>query len=130
MFYFFKDYYWKHFLKLYKKHKFLFIIISRNHHIAKDRAEISSQEVWMARDFAERFWVGPILGDSLDDKAWLKLFNHVCQMVTELAKRQSKITLSIIVYVRKCNLKLSLSLLRCSARRLFKKCTNWTIMHD
>ena len=40
-------------LKLYKKHRFLFIILSKNH-IGKDREEISNNEIWTSRDFAER----------------------------------------------------------------------------
>ena len=49
---FFADYYLKH-LKLYKKHRFLFIIVSKNHE-GRDRLDISEEEVWSTRDFAER----------------------------------------------------------------------------
>ena len=40
-------------LRLYKKHRFLFIILSKNH-IGKDREQIFEGDIWTARDFAER----------------------------------------------------------------------------
>ena len=49
---FFADYYLKH-LKLYKKQRFLFIILSKNN-VGRDRLDISEEEVWSTRDFAER----------------------------------------------------------------------------
>ena len=44
---FFADYYLKH-LKLYKKHKFLCIILSKNH-VGRDRLDISEEKVWSTR---------------------------------------------------------------------------------
>ena len=49
---FFELYYLKH-LKLYKKHRFLFIILSKNH-IGGDRESISDNKISSSRDFAER----------------------------------------------------------------------------
>ena len=49
---FFHDYYLKSLLK-YRKHRFQFIILSKNH-IVKDRRNIEPGEVWSQRDFAER----------------------------------------------------------------------------
>jgi len=40
-------------LKKYKKHRFLFIILSKNH-TGKDREEIAANEIWTTHDFAER----------------------------------------------------------------------------
>ena len=49
---FFADYYMKN-LKLYKKDRFGFIILSKNH-VGRDRLGIFEEEVWSIRDFAER----------------------------------------------------------------------------
>ena len=40
-------------LKLYKKHSFLFVILSKNH-VGRDRLDISEEEIWSTRDFVER----------------------------------------------------------------------------
>ena len=48
----FLNFYSKH-LKLFKKHRFLLIMLSKNH-VGKDRQDISQHEVWTSRDFAER----------------------------------------------------------------------------
>ena len=49
---FFVDHHLKQ-LKLFKRHRFLLIILSKNH-VGKDRLDISKDEVWTSRDFAER----------------------------------------------------------------------------
>ena len=40
-------------MKLFKRHRFLLIMLSKNH-VGKDRLDISKDEVWTSRDFAER----------------------------------------------------------------------------
>ena len=49
---FFKDFYLKALIK-YKKHRFQYIILSKNH-TGMDRKQIIEGEVWCQRDFAER----------------------------------------------------------------------------
>ena len=49
---FFKEYYLKALVK-YRKHRFQYIILSKNH-TGKDRKNMQSGEVWSQRDFAER----------------------------------------------------------------------------
>ena len=48
---FFADYYLKH-MRVYKKHRFLFIIISKNH-VGRDKLGISEEEIWSTRDFGQ-----------------------------------------------------------------------------
>ena len=40
-------------LKLYKKHRFIFIILSKNH-VGRDRLDIFEEAVWSTTDVAER----------------------------------------------------------------------------
>jgi len=49
---FFDGYYSKQ-LKLFKRHMFLLILLSKNH-VGKDRKDTNHHEVWTSRDFAER----------------------------------------------------------------------------